>query len=62
MLENGIRLNLEETINECWKIIDEETKQVLNNENNLSISSNIIDLLLSRNSLNSKEIEFYFSF
>ena len=59
MLENGIRLNLEETINDSWKIIDKETEQILNNENNLFISSNIIDLLLSRNTLNIKEIDLF---
>ena len=59
MLENGIRLNLEETINDSWKIIDKETEQILTNENNLFISSNIMDLLLSRNTLNIKEIDLF---
>ena len=59
MLENGIRLNLEETIKKCWKIIDEETEKILNNENNISIHSTTLDLLLSRNSLNSKEIDLF---
>ena len=59
MLENGISLNLEETIKECWEIIDEETEKILMNPNNLSTNSNTMNLLLSRDTLNCKEIDLF---
>lgn len=59
ILDNGIRLQNERVIETSWRIIDEQTEKILTNPKYYLIGEKTMELLLSRHTLNCKEIDLF---
>ena len=59
LLNQSTLIDDEDLINECWKIIDKESEEIIKTDHFKDIDRNTLDDILSRDSLQSKEVSIF---
>ena len=59
LLNQSTLIDDKDLINECWKIIDKESEEIMKTDHFKDIDRNTLDNILSRDSLQSKEVSIF---